>query len=553
MAGNRFRRAAVGAGAGLWLATFLVHAQTPAATAPQVAPPPHTLPAAIFETSDRCIACHNGLITSTGQDVSMAADWQTSMMANSARDPYWQAAVRREVMDHPAAQAAIEDECTICHMPMTTFAARAGGLKGRLFDRLPIGNPNDPDAALAADGVSCTVCHQLSPTRLGDPSTFTGGYVLDIGGEPDARRIYGPFTVDEGRTAVMRSAAGFTPVEGTHLQQSEACASCHTLFTHALAPGAGEVRLPEQTPYLEWQQSAYRTTASCQTCHMPALTEDTPIASVLGQPRPALSRHTFLGGNFFMQRMLGRYRDELGVAVSARDMDAAAARTIAHLRESTARVSIANATRQAGRIDLVVLVENLAGHKFPTAYPSRRAWLQVTARDAAGRPLFESGAFLPDGRIAGNDHDANPATFEPHHDLITRADQVQVYESIMGGPDGQPTTGLLTGSRYLKDNRLLPSGFRKASATPETAVQGAAAADGDFDDARDLVRYQFDASAAATAVTIEIKMWFQPIGYRWAENLRGYRAPEPERFMRYWDAMAGGSATVIAETRASVR
>ena len=113
----------------------------------------------LFQTSDNCIACHNGLIAPSGEDVSIGADWRGSMMANSARDPYWQAAVRREILDHPTAQAAIEDECSICHMPMTTFAARASGGKGRILDYLPIGRGGDPDAALAADGVSCTVCH----------------------------------------------------------------------------------------------------------------------------------------------------------------------------------------------------------------------------------------------------------------------------------------------------------------------------------------------------------------------------------------------------------
>ena len=58
----------------------------------------------LFETSDRCLACHNGLTTPAGKDVSIGSNWQASMMANASRDPYWQAAVRRETMDHPEAQ-----------------------------------------------------------------------------------------------------------------------------------------------------------------------------------------------------------------------------------------------------------------------------------------------------------------------------------------------------------------------------------------------------------------------------------------------------------------
>ena len=538
MAGNYLRFMVTVAATTLWVASLWA-ASDDLRSAPSVTS--RSDPSTIFATSDTCFACHNGLITPAGEDVSIGSDWRASMMANSARDPYWQAAVRREVMDHPAAREEIEDECTICHMPMTTFAARVGGKKGRV----------DLADAFAADGVSCTVCHQLSPTRLGDPSTFSGGYVIDVGGEADARKLYGPFAIDTGRAHVMRSAASFTPAAGPHLQQSEACASCHTLFTHALAPAKSTTALPEQMPFLEWKQSAFAKTSSCQTCHMPVVDQDTPIASVLGQPRAGLSRHTFRGGNFFMMQMLNRFRDELGVVSPAREMESAIRRTIEHLEKDTARVRIVSAARAGNRIDVSVQVENLAGHKFPTAYPSRRAWLQVIAVDASGRAFFDSGAFQADGRIAGNDHDANPTTFEPHYAVIDRADQVQIYESIMAGANGAPTTGLLTGVRYVKDNRLLPAGFSKVNASPETAVHGQAVTDADFTAGSDTVRYSIDGSGVSGPVAVTVRLWFQPIGYRWAENLRAYKAPEPERFRRPGDGRTANRRSRPAHRPAS--
>src|SRR5882762_7167338 len=72
-----------------------------------------------FHTSDRCLACHNGLTTPSGKDISIGFDWRSSIMANSARDPYWQASVRREGIDHPESRAAIEDGCADCHMPIS--------------------------------------------------------------------------------------------------------------------------------------------------------------------------------------------------------------------------------------------------------------------------------------------------------------------------------------------------------------------------------------------------------------------------------------------------
>jgi len=539
----------------LWATTLVVAAEkTSGVDVFSVAQAPaHPAPAGLFVPADTCSVCHNNLITPSGEDVSIFTDWRASMMANSARDPYWMAAVRREVMDHPAAGATIEDECSVCHMPMTTFPERTAGRKGRIFDHLPLGRPDDPDALLAADGVSCTVCHQIQPTNLGTPESFTGGYVIDVNGAPGTRRIFGPFTVDTGRTRVMQSSSGFQPAQSTHIQQSELCATCHTLFTHSLAPGAGEAKLPEQTPYLEWQQSAYKDTQSCQSCHMPEVEEEIPLTQVLGLPRAGVSRHTFLGGNFFMMKMLNRYRADLGVRATPREMDAAIARTVTHLQQDTARLTVTRAERTGNGLSVDVEVENLAGHKFPTAYPSRRAWIHLQVKDAAGRVVFESGAFSPDGRVAGNDNDVDAMKFEPHHTEITQPDQVQVYESMMVDPAGRVTTGLLSGARYVKDNRLLPRGLRRASASADVAVHGAAADDPDFGDGRDRLTYRISAAGAEGPLTVTAQLFFQPIGYRWAVNFRGYDAPETKRFVGYWDSMASESALVLAKATASVR
>src|SRR5437667_9447929 len=77
-----------------------------------------------FQTSDRCLACHNGLTPSSGADISIGFDWRSGLMANSSRDPYWQGSVRRESIDHPASRAGIEDVCSTCHMPMSPYAAQ---------------------------------------------------------------------------------------------------------------------------------------------------------------------------------------------------------------------------------------------------------------------------------------------------------------------------------------------------------------------------------------------------------------------------------------------
>ena len=154
----------------------------------------------LFVTSENCIACHNGLSTSGGEDISIGTSWRATMMANSSRDPYWQAGVRREIIDHPDAAAAIEHECSVCHMPMShTARASRHDSAAKVFEHLPLDQRREEMDLLAADGVSCAVCHQIQPDRLGTPESFTGGYVIDT---------TTPFEKRRGLRALQDRAAG---------------------------------------------------------------------------------------------------------------------------------------------------------------------------------------------------------------------------------------------------------------------------------------------------------------------------------------------------------
>ena len=124
------------------------------------------------------MACHNGLVTAAGEDVSMGFLWRPTMMANAARDPYWRAGVRRETLDRPAAAAAIQDECSKCHMPMMRYAAHVDGQKGAVFAHPPTGGVT-PAAHLAADGVSCSMCHQVAAGNLGTEESLVGGFRVE--------------------------------------------------------------------------------------------------------------------------------------------------------------------------------------------------------------------------------------------------------------------------------------------------------------------------------------------------------------------------------------
>ncbi len=505
-------------------------------------------PGIAFQTSDRCMACHNGLTTPSGQDVSIGFNWRASIMANSSRDPYWQASVRRESIDHPESQAFIEDECSVCHMPITRFEAKLQGRRGEIFSHLPF-DPDHESGKQAEDGVSCSVCHQIGKEKLGTRESFNGGFVVDASESEASHPEYGPFEIQPGQQRIMRtSSGGFLPNTQAHIRDSQLCATCHTLFTQAVgANGKPLGEFPEQMPYKEWLHSDYRDKQSCQECHMPEVREEVPITKVLGVPRHGMHQHTFVAANFFMQNMLNRYRDDLSVLALPEELTSAAQGTVDFLQARSARLNIESLNASPGRLQADVFVENLGGHKLPTAYPSRRAWLHLTVRDRNHQIIFESGALNADGSIRGNDNDADPARFEPHYAEITSSDQVEIYESILKDQDDRVTTGLLNAVGYLKDNRVLPHGFDKATAEKDIAVFGAALTDDGFTERGSRVRYSIPIGDAAGPFDVTAELWYQPVGFRWANNLKPYGgAAEPRRFTGYYDSMGPGTAVTLA-------
>ena len=505
-----------------------------------------------FHTSDRCFACHNELTTSSGRDISIGLAWRSSVMANSSRDPYWQASVRRETVDHPEATKDIEDECSVCHMPVVRYQAKLEGKKGEIFKHLPF-DANDKGSTAAQDGVTCSVCHQISNENFGTRASFNGGFVIESPKVKDNRPEYGPFVVTPDRQRIMNSSTGgFQPTAAQHIRDSAMCGSCHQLYTTARGPSGKDVGyLPEQMPYLEWKHSDYPEKNSCQGCHMPEVQEQVQISSVLGIPRTGMHQHVFVGGNFLMQGMFNRYRDELSVAALPQELTTAAEGTLAFLQSQSAKVELRDVQVNGDTLHAQVLVENLAGHKLPTAYPSRRAWLHFTVHDRDGRIVFESGRLNLDGSIVGNDNDVDPSRYEPHYREITDADQVEIYESILGDSERHVTTGLLAAIGYLKDNRLLPTGFDKQTAEKDIAVVGEAVDDPNFGAGRDLITYSVALGGGEGPFHIEVELMYQPIAFRWAHNLEPYKTAESQRFVGYYEAMSSGSATVLARAEAN--
>ena len=178
-----------------------------------------------------------------------------------------------------------------------------------------------------------------------------------------------------------------------------------------------------------------------------------------GPVRTPVRNHVFVGGNAYMIQMLGANAKELNLSASSALMEENRGRTVENLSKNAVVLSLAGGQLAGTKLTVDVVLRPMLGHKFPTGFPSRRAWLHVKVTGAGNAVVFESGAYKPDGSIVGNDNDADAAKFEPHYGTVTAADQVQIYETIIKDTDGKVTTVLLRGAAYAKDNRLLPPGL----------------------------------------------------------------------------------------------
>jgi len=531
-----------------------------------------------FSGSANCALCHNGLVDAAGNDVSIETSWSATIMGNSARDPLWKAKFATEILRNPQHDAVLNDKCTRCHAPMANQESVFDGIAPQYFGVGGFEDPNNlPLHDAAMDGVSCTLCHQIADVpELGTDAGESGHYVIDdlLGVD---RPAYGPYT--NPRINPMQVNAVFTPQYSAHVSDSTLCGTCHNLKTPILN-ASGQLtadKFPEQMVYSEWENSDFADggaeASTCQQCHMARAEGRVKISN---RPRNLGTRdnfaiHGFYGGNTLILDILDKNRAELDVGNG--DFLAAIDATRATL-QSAASVAIEEtfvAEPAPGQRELVVRVrvDNNSGHKVPTSYPSRRAYIHLAAADQDGLLLFESGRLAtdangkPTGAVIGvdADTDAGPA-FEPHHEEITSPDQVQVYEAIMEDISGNQTYTLLNAARYSKDNRLLPRGFPRDPQTDpvigkwsDIAIVGKAEPDPDFIAGSDLVTYRIPLDATTTSVTVTADFNYQTMAYGYYLDLiqEVAQVPEVADFQRLYEAsdvrvetMASASAVVDA-------
>ncbi len=170
------------------------------------------------------------------------------MMANAARDPYWQGSVRREVLEHPESSAAIQNECASCHMPLQNLTGQGAGHQTECSDSCRWArNTRRRQTAYRA---RCAIRFRRPGSARLQRITATLT-VAAPGVHP--RPVFGPYASDPDRVVKVHvMTTGYAPTQADQMRDAGLCGSCHTLYTTTLGPDGKEIgKLPEQMPLVK--------------------------------------------------------------------------------------------------------------------------------------------------------------------------------------------------------------------------------------------------------------------------------------------------------------
>jgi hypothetical protein len=439
----------------------------------------------------------------------------------------------------------------------------------------------------------------LNPTNSGFARTFTGSFFV---GATD--QLYGPF--QDPKQVPMQHALGIAPAQSGTITSAELCGTCHTVHLPVLQDAKPLGYTYEQTTYPEWAFSAYRTgetpdgklpfgpgtlAQSCQDCHMPKtdsqgglfhskiagiqehsnfpqVENGLPPADIDLPVREGFSRHILVGLNVFLIDMAAQFSDVLGIATQDPMLGGSGVPPLDFTRQAmldqaanrSAAVGVSELRTDGTSLAATVTVTNKSGHKLPSGVGFRRAFVDFRVLDATGKTLWDSGGTNEAGIIV--DQQGQPVAgelwwmpdcsarltpgsnpYQPHYQVISRQDQVQIYQELVtappkgatqeqcgigAAPTGELTTSFLSICAKLKDNRVLPDGFlplsqrvvisRALGAGDDMAEDTSPVGVGDDPDylpggltgGRNTVRYRIPlADMAGQPATVEAVLYYQ--------------------------------------------
>jgi len=281
---------------------------------------------------------------------------------------------------------------------------------------------------------------------------------------------------------------------------------------------------------------------TCQGCHVPRIDDAVVISAnyLFLQGKSPFGLHHFAGANTFMLGLLRDNSAALGLTASTTQFDSTIARSDNMLKQKSALLDLNVISRDADTAFIDLTLTNLAGHKFPSGYPARRAFVEIIVLSAENDTLFHSGGWNSDYEVMGHD-----ASWEPHHDVITSPDQAQIYEMVMGDVNGNKTTVLERAKEPLKDNRLTPIGFTTSNYAYDTVlIAGVPVTDIDFNKSStgvegsgtDKVHYHVPMNGHTGLIRVVSNLWYQSAPPRWMEEMFAFNTNDIDTFRDMYEA-----------------
>lgn len=260
----------------------------------------------LARAATRCAECH----------ADIAEQWEDSAHAQAATGPLYTAMVEDLGAD------AARDQCQRCHEPLAAIGHE--------------------EARVAAEGVTCDVCHSIAKVDVGQGSASFEMALAD-------NVKFGPYC-DAPDHYFHRM--GCSPLH----QESRLCAGCHTHDAHV-----GEQPLGVFTEYQEWAQGPLADTHQCQDCHMPRVDGEVAVG---WEPREGVNHHGLLGAQ-------------------------------GELRAAALTVSASARPGAQHTLDVEIDLRNDgAGHYVPTGLPGRRLVVSARALDVDGEAQGEASVSL---------------------------------------------------------------------------------------------------------------------------------------------------------------
>jgi len=505
-----------------------------------------------YLTSDQCINCHDATYANSAEanmlidkanseqkiNVSPYGEWRVSPMGLAGRDPIFFSQLQSETNHLPQNKKCIENTCLHCHgvMGQRQQAIDSGPSDAckSLFavpppEGVPFGKPfakstvtkwqnnlpNNHDAqygALARDGISCMVCHQIDKEGLGTEAGYTGNFVTNEPGQ-----VVGPYETESIIQKPMQNALDISPTFASQISDSDICGSCHNILLPTFnndgsphyhqAPDGQKVNATyEQTTHLEWVNSDFSKKGSfqsCQDCHMPTdfkvgdthnelkgmkianiessdfapTTHRLPDDDITLTPRDTFARHSLHGLNVFLNEMFQQFPMLLGLRqmdymvnsnvqpalITGRDS------MIEMAKNQTANVAIQSIVlTDDNLLNVEVEVENLTGHFLPSGVGFRRMFLETIVYDKNNQAIWASGRTnelgvilegLSEQPLASEKGGEGQTAYQPHYEVIDAQNKVQIYQEIIRDSLGNNTTSFLRRVTDVKDNRIRGKGF----------------------------------------------------------------------------------------------